>query len=102
MDHILWLCEIMSRENCGKEKSHHLLGFHGGRVPRFDTPTREVMSCERNQHLSLSRRLRVEGTDSKMSYTVLLRRSQPSIQRDTWCAIGLLAFSPIATLKHKD
>jgi hypothetical protein len=71
-------------------------------VPRFDTPTREVASCERRQHLSLSRRLRVEGTDSKKSYTVLPRRSQPSIQRDTWCAIRLLAFSPIATLKNED
>jgi hypothetical protein len=47
VDHILWLREIASRENCGKEKSHRLSGFRGGRVPRFDTPTREVASCER-------------------------------------------------------
>jgi hypothetical protein len=49
VDHILWLREIASHENCGMEKKNHRLsGFRGGRVPRFDAPTREVASCERH------------------------------------------------------
>jgi hypothetical protein len=71
-------------------------------VPRFDTPTREVASCERRQHLSLSRRLRAEGTGGKKSPQYCREDQNRPSKRDTWCAIRLLASSPLAALKIED
>jgi hypothetical protein len=38
-------------------------------MPKFDTPTREVASCERCYHLSPRQWLHVEGTDKERSQT---------------------------------
>jgi hypothetical protein len=66
---------------------HRVSGLREGRMPKSDTSTREVPSSERREHPG-PQKCRED-------------RSR-QIQRDTWCAIRLPAFSPLATLKHED
>jgi hypothetical protein len=44
---------------------HRISGLHEGRMPKFDTPTREAASCERRQYLGSSRWLHAECADQK-------------------------------------
>jgi hypothetical protein len=44
---------------------HRVSELHEGRMPKSDTPTREVPSSERCEYLGPSQRLHVESADQK-------------------------------------
>ena len=71
MNHILWLREILSYEKVSGWRStvadYHVLGLREGRMPKSDSPTREVPGSERREYLGPSQRLHVESTDQRGS-----------------------------------